>query len=249
MCWPSTTPSRRPMPAIQTFYAAGQQFDLVTSSAVAAATVNTDGDGKVDLTVPGYGYVVYKATQAIPASGAAPAIAFSTLTTDQEVQLGYDELDGNQVPQRMEVGVNVGNNRYNEVTFAVRETGAQTFTVIGTDDNPPYRIFYDASQWPAGTTARVHGRSQRPQRPCQRRVCERHPAQLCPGWRRCSDLRPRRRPLPAPRQRLRRLGSASVGRRPSTRPRSPAGTRPSPSWARTAMAASPGSSCRMPNRM
>ena len=67
------------------------------------------------------------------------------------MHLGFQNLDGNQVPDRLEVGVTVGSNGYNEVTFAVRETGTQTFTVIGIDDNPPYRIFYDASQWPAGT--------------------------------------------------------------------------------------------------
>jgi hypothetical protein len=106
--------------------------------------------------VPAYGYAVYQAAAAVPASGAAPTIAFSTLATDQEVQLGYQNLDGNQVPLRMEVGVNVGGSGYNEVTFAVREVPTDTraagdFMPIGTDDSAPYRVFYDASQWPAGT--------------------------------------------------------------------------------------------------
>ncbi len=142
--------------AIQTFYGAGQQFDLVTASAAMPATLNTDGAGKVAFDVPGFGYAVYKATQPIPASGAAPAIAFSTLANDQEVELGYQNLDGNQVPLRMEVGVDVGGSGYNEVTFAVREVApagraAGDFMPIGTDDSAPYRIFYDASHWPAGT--------------------------------------------------------------------------------------------------
>ncbi len=33
----------------------------------------------------------------------------------------------------------------------MRAEGTQDFTVIGVDDNAPYRVFYDASKWPAGT--------------------------------------------------------------------------------------------------
>jgi pullulanase-type alpha-1,6-glucosidase len=142
--------------AIQTFYGAGERFDLLASSSTPDPTIFTDGDGKLTVDVPAYGYAVYQAAAAVPASGAAPAIAFSTLANDQEVQLGYQTLDGNQVPLRMEVGVNVGGSGYNEVTFAVREVVTDTraagdFMPIGTDDSAPYRVFYDASQWPAGT--------------------------------------------------------------------------------------------------
>jgi hypothetical protein len=142
--------------AIQTFYGAGERFDLLASSSTPDPTIFTDGDGKLTVDVPAYGYAVYQAAAAVPASGAAPTIAFSTLATDQEVQLGYQNLDGNQVPLRMEVGVNVGGSGYNEVTFAVREVPTDTraagdFMPIGTDDSAPYRVFYDASQWPAGT--------------------------------------------------------------------------------------------------
>jgi pullulanase-type alpha-1,6-glucosidase len=142
--------------AIQTFYGAGERFDLLASSSTPDPTIFTDGDGKLAVDVPAYGYAVYQAAAAVPASGAAPAIAFSTLANDQEVQLGYQNLDGNQVPLRMEVGVNVGGSGYNEVTFAVREVptvgrAAGDFMPIGTDDSAPYRVFYDASDWPAGT--------------------------------------------------------------------------------------------------
>lgn len=51
----------------------------------------------------------------------------------------------------MEIAANVAGSQFAEVTFAVRAEGAQDFTVIGVDDNAPYRVFYDASKWPAGT--------------------------------------------------------------------------------------------------
>ena len=103
------------------------------------------------MRVPAKGFVIYQAADPVDLGNLAPEVAFSTLADNEVKVLGFQNLDGNQVPDRLEVGVTLSGNGYNEVTFAVRETGTQTFTVIGVDDNPPYRVFYDASQWPAGT--------------------------------------------------------------------------------------------------
>ena len=97
------------------------------------------------------GFVIYKASTTIPASSAAPVLGIANLLGGQEVKLGYQELDGNKVPLRMEIRASASGNQFAEVTFAVRESGTEQFTVIGVDDNPPYRVFYDASGWPAGT--------------------------------------------------------------------------------------------------
>jgi hypothetical protein len=45
----------------------------------------------------------------------------------------------------MEIGADVVADGPVEVTFAVRETGAADYTVVGTDDNAPYRVFYDTT--------------------------------------------------------------------------------------------------------
>jgi len=92
-----------------------------------------------------------EAAAPVAAGSAAPTVSISNLTGGQEIQLGFQEIDGNTIPLRMEVAANVEGNQYTEVTFAVRAAGTEDFTVIGVDDNAPYRVFYDASQWPAGT--------------------------------------------------------------------------------------------------
>lgn len=40
---------------------------------------------------------------------------------------------------------------YAEVTFSVRPVGARDWTVVGTDDAPPYRVFHDVTAYPVGT--------------------------------------------------------------------------------------------------
>ena len=58
--------------------------------------------------------------------------------------LGTNSWDGHQVPDRIEVAAELDADVYAEVTFAVRE-GDGDYVPIGTDDNAPYRVFYDAS--------------------------------------------------------------------------------------------------------
>jgi pullulanase-type alpha-1,6-glucosidase len=137
---------------IQTFYGAGAQFNLLLAEGSGApANLTTGANGAVGLTVPALGFVVYQAGAAVPASPAAPAVTIANLVANQEVQLGFQDLDGNRVPKRLEVAADVAGNQYAEVTFAVRAAGTEEFTVIGVDDNAPYRVFYDASGWPQGT--------------------------------------------------------------------------------------------------
>ena len=138
MCPPSTGPTR---PSTACYVEGG----------VADAALNTNLNGELPVRVPPKGFAIYQATAPVDMGNLAPEVTFNSLTDNQELILGYQNLDGNQVPDRLEVGVTLSGNGYNEVTFAVRETGTRTFMVIGVDDNPPYRVFYDASQWPAGT--------------------------------------------------------------------------------------------------
>ncbi len=56
-----------------------------------------------------------------------------------------------EVLDRIEVGAALSTPAYTEVTFAVTIDGAP-FEPIGTDDNAPYRVFYDVSGIAAGTS-------------------------------------------------------------------------------------------------
>ena len=90
------------------------------------------------------GFVIYRAKEPVPASDAAPGIAITSLEHGETVPLGTNAWDGHQVTDRIEVAAELDADAYAEVTFAVRE-GDGEYVPIGTDDNAPYRVFYDAS--------------------------------------------------------------------------------------------------------
>ena len=92
-------------------------------------------------------------------------MAFNTLVNDQEVILETQDLDGNDVQDRIEVGVALTEDKFAEVTFAVRKSGTTDYTVIGVDDNAPYRVFFSLEDVPGGFYrrgyARLRGRRDR----------------------------------------------------------------------------------------
>ena len=158
--------------------------------------------------------------------------------------------DGHEVVDRIEVAAELDADALAEVTFAVR-VGDGEYVPIGTDDNAPYRVFYDAS----------HLQGEPPTTLSFRAIVNDLSGHLAadevvnigvefpePGPAgdavRRDPLQPARRRLRRPhdRQLQRLLGPAPVGRRPSPRRRSPTGRRRSPSSARTSTAASRSSS-------
>jgi pullulanase-type alpha-1,6-glucosidase len=125
-------------------------FDAVYPETAAALT--SDGDGNVSLTLPPLSFAIYAADAPLGASAAAPGITFNTLRNDQEVVLQIAVLDGNDVQDRIEVGVDLAADQFAEVTFAVRKTGTVSYTVIGVDDNAPHRVFFALEDLPGGLT-------------------------------------------------------------------------------------------------
>jgi pullulanase-type alpha-1,6-glucosidase len=141
---------------IPTFYPSGSQFNLLyAEGGSVASSLSTNANSELAVETPALGLVIYQASSPLAPSEAAPAIAIANLTNDQEAPLGVQMLDGNRVPDRLEIKADVTGNVFAEVTFAVRPTGATSYTVVGVDDNPPYRVFYDASELPAGTTLEI----------------------------------------------------------------------------------------------
>ena len=137
---------------VPTFYGAGTQFDLILSEGGSvAASLTTDANGDLALDVPALGFVIYKASAAIPASTAAPSIQITNPQNNQNVILQVREMDGHKVTDRVEVDATLGSGIYAEVTFAVKVNDG-AYTPIGTDNNPPYRVYYDVSALPAGAT-------------------------------------------------------------------------------------------------
>ncbi len=103
------------------------------------ASVKTDEEGRVTVTVPPLTVSVWKAPSKLKKSKSAPAMVFRP------------SVAGGTVGGRAEVGVAVPAGGFNQVTFAWRPVGTQTWQSLGTDDNAPYRVFHDVSGLAKGT--------------------------------------------------------------------------------------------------
>jgi hypothetical protein len=112
--------------------------------------VRSDADGNLTIEVPAFGVSIHRAERRV-AAGGPPTVAISTLTDGQVVQLATTSMDGHDVVDRLEIGADVDSSGPVEVTFAVRPTGTTEWTVVGTDDNAPHRVFADTTAWPDRT--------------------------------------------------------------------------------------------------
>ncbi len=101
--------------------------------------VTSDAGGNVTVDVPALGARLFRADSPIAVATLAPVVTMTTPAAGAEV------LD------RIEVGASLSLPGYTEVTFAVSIDGG-AYTPIGTDDNAPYRVFYDVSELAAGTS-------------------------------------------------------------------------------------------------
>jgi glycosidase len=130
---------------VATFSAGNARYQLVsTPKRGVPESIRTGSDGALTVTVPPLGFVVYRAKAAVPSSPAAPAVEITSLDDGDTVPIDTTTMDGHQVDDRIEVRADVNTDAMAEVTFAVRE-GDGEYVPIGTDDNPPYRVFYDVS--------------------------------------------------------------------------------------------------------
>jgi len=113
-------------------FSPGARFDPVYGE---AETMKTDEKGRLTVGVPALSAVVLKAAKPIPGSKKAP-----------EVEV---DVPG-PAEGRFEIAADLSKDRFVEVTFAVR-AGNGKFKPVGTDDNAPYRVFYDAGGLKPGT--------------------------------------------------------------------------------------------------
>jgi pullulanase-type alpha-1,6-glucosidase len=119
-------------------YSANTGFTAVYPPA--ATPITSTAGSQLTVDVPALGVVVYKANAALPrrSPAEAPDVTFNTPAPDAEVT------------GRVEVGVDLSAPVFAEVNFAVK-IGDGAYEYIGTDNNAPYRIFYDVSGIAAGT--------------------------------------------------------------------------------------------------
>jgi glycosidase len=99
----------------------------------------SDESGRITVTVPPLSAVVLRANDRLaPDRDSTPSPSFTAPAAGV-------------VGGRAEIGAVVPGNEFRQVTFAYREVGQSAWTVLGTDDNAPYRVFHDVRALPAGT--------------------------------------------------------------------------------------------------
>ncbi len=102
------------------------------------ATLRTDSERNLTVTVPPLSVVVYRARGTVPASGEAPSVAV------------VEPAHNGAASARMPVRADVGGDSFYEVTFFAK-IGDDPWEPIGTDDNAPYRVFHDVYALEPGT--------------------------------------------------------------------------------------------------
>jgi pullulanase-type alpha-1,6-glucosidase len=103
------------------------------------ANLKSDNEGRVTVTVPPLSALVWQARNPLAKSKDAPSLFFRT------------PGPGDTVGGRAELNVSVPDGGFNQVTFAWRPVGTEDWTVLGTDDNAPYRVFHDVTDLAKGT--------------------------------------------------------------------------------------------------
>lgn len=104
----------------------------------ATEAITADDSSSVTVTVPPLSVVAYRATDLMPLSSAAPAIAITSAAPAADT------------PDRMNVVATVQADAYAEVSFWAKS--GQGWKYIGTDDGAPYEIYQDVSSLDPGVT-------------------------------------------------------------------------------------------------
>lgn len=126
---------------VPTYAAEGATFELVYGPEGAEETLTADAAGALELSLPALDFVIYRAAEA-SAQSEAPEVVLASPEAGEEVALAVNSWDGHEVLERLEVRAEVEGSAFTTVTFAVDE-GNGEYRPIGTDDNPPYRVFFD----------------------------------------------------------------------------------------------------------
>ncbi len=139
--------SLRPQTVRIPTYSSGMAFSQVWPVS-ATGTVSSGADRSITVTVPALSSMVWRAQAPLAAPGLAPSVR---LVAPGAASVGGGMLD---------LTAQVSSTGFAQVTFAWRPAGradAGGWTVLGTDDNPPYRVSVDLSATGqlAGTTMQV----------------------------------------------------------------------------------------------
>ncbi|WP_415909230.1 hypothetical protein [Oleiharenicola sp. Vm1] len=110
----------------------------------ADAPLVADAHGAVRVSLAPLQFALWRAARPLPAPAAAPAIALVTPAAGAALAFNAREIDNLVFPSRRELRAEVtGGDGVAEVTFVLqRASRPGQVELLGTDDAPPYRVFW-----------------------------------------------------------------------------------------------------------
>lgn len=128
------------VPATTTALSADTSFTPIHGP---AEGVRSDENGAVAIQVPARSVVVLRADEPLGFEDSEPSIRLTRPDADQEIPT-----------VRYRIEAEVGDRRYAEVTFAISVDGGAP-VILGTDDAPPYRVYWNNHRIEAGSTVDI----------------------------------------------------------------------------------------------
>ncbi len=107
------------------------------------AVAGSDSAGALTVDVPARSTVLLRAATPLAIPSQEPSVSITRPIADQEIPTA-----------RYRIEAEVGDRRYAEVTFSIVVDGGDPI-VLGTDDAPPYRLYWNNHTIPAGTRVEV----------------------------------------------------------------------------------------------
>lgn len=106
--------------------------------------LTADAHGAVRLTLAPLQFALWRAERPLAAAASAPTIALVTPAAGAQLTFSTREVDDLVFPSRREIRAEVsGGDGVAEVTFALkRASRPNQVELLGTDDAPPYRVFW-----------------------------------------------------------------------------------------------------------
>ena len=120
-------------------------FDSHAPEGSGETTLSAGPDGTVSVALAPLQFAVWRATEAIEATSAAPRITIATPGTGATLTFDPREIDGLIFPSRREIRAELaGAADFAEVTFVMqRASRPGHYELLGTDDAAPYRVFWN----------------------------------------------------------------------------------------------------------
>ncbi|MDX1448362.1 MAG: alpha-amylase family glycosyl hydrolase, partial [Acidimicrobiia bacterium] len=128
------------IPASVRALSADMDFEVIHGG---EGSVRSAADGTVQVEVPARSALVLRATEELAVPSDPPTIRIVRPDPDTVIPTN-----------RYRIEAEIGDRRYAEVTFSISIAGDEP-VVLGTDDAPPYRVYWNNQDIPAGTSVEL----------------------------------------------------------------------------------------------